>query len=129
MGGGREGVEVAGAIAAKHHPTGPRILNRKTKSVKFDRTLVVMSELTYGKEIANNRWNNKNIIKCKVRGRGGEKGVALPSDRERVAITNNDGWGGRRGAESKDTVVGVHVRSSADVHDPRCAALVHRHLV
>jgi hypothetical protein len=62
MGGGREGVEVAGAIAAKHHPTGPRILNRKTKSVKLDRTLVVTSELTYGKEIANNGWNNKNII-------------------------------------------------------------------
>jgi len=50
-------------------------------------------------------------------------------ERERVAITNNDGRGGRRGAESKDTVVGVHVGSSAGVYDPKCASLVHRHLV
>jgi hypothetical protein len=129
MGGGREGVEVARAIAAKHHPTGPWILNRKAKSVKFNRTIVVTSELTYRKEIANNGWHNKDIIECKVGGRSREKRVALPSDRKRVAITNNNGRRGRNGAESEYTVVGVHVGGSTGVHDPRCAALVHGHLV
>ena len=38
-------VKVASTIAAKHHASGRDILNRKTKSVKFDRTVVVPSEL------------------------------------------------------------------------------------
>ena len=43
---GREGVKITSTIAAKHHASGRDILDRKTKSVKFDRTVVVPSELT-----------------------------------------------------------------------------------
>ena len=42
----REGVKVGSTIAAKHHVLGRDILDRKTKSVKFDRTVVAPSELT-----------------------------------------------------------------------------------
>jgi hypothetical protein len=41
-----DGVKVASTIAAKHHAPGQDILDRKTKSVKFDRTVVVPSKLT-----------------------------------------------------------------------------------
>jgi hypothetical protein len=41
-----DGVKVASTIAAKHHAPGWDILDRKTKSVKFDRTVVAPSELT-----------------------------------------------------------------------------------
>jgi hypothetical protein len=51
--GGRESVEVAGTIATKHHASTRNILNRKTKSVKFNRTVIVTSKLTYGKKVAN----------------------------------------------------------------------------
>jgi len=42
----REGVKVASTIAAKHHASGQDILDRKTKSVKFYRAVVVPSKLT-----------------------------------------------------------------------------------
>jgi len=42
----REGVKVTNTIAAKHHASGQDILDRKTESVKFDRTVVISSELT-----------------------------------------------------------------------------------
>jgi hypothetical protein len=41
-----DGVKVGSTIAVKHHASGRDILNRKTKSVKFDRIVVVPSELT-----------------------------------------------------------------------------------
>ena len=40
-----DGVKVASTIAAKHHAPGQDILDRKPKTVKFDRTVVVPSEL------------------------------------------------------------------------------------
>jgi hypothetical protein len=40
-----DGVKVTNTIAAKHHATSQDIFDRKTKSVKFDRTVVVPSEL------------------------------------------------------------------------------------
>ena len=42
---GREGVKVASTIAAKHHASGRDILDRKMKSVKFYRAVVVPSKL------------------------------------------------------------------------------------
>ena len=41
-----DGVKVASTIAAKHHASGRDILDRKTKSVKFYRAVVVPSKLT-----------------------------------------------------------------------------------
>ena len=37
----REGVKITNTIAAKHHASGRDILDRKTKSVKFDRTVAM----------------------------------------------------------------------------------------
>jgi hypothetical protein len=51
--GGGKHVEVAGTIAAKHHATTRNILNRETKGVKFNRTVIVTSKLTYGKKVTN----------------------------------------------------------------------------
>lgn len=56
--GDREGVEVAGAIVAKHHLNGPRILNEKAKVIKFNGTIVITGELTHRKKFANNRLDN-----------------------------------------------------------------------
>ena len=41
-----DGVKITSTIAAKHHVPSRDILDRKTKSVKFDRTLVISTELT-----------------------------------------------------------------------------------
>ena len=57
-GGRREGVEVASTIAAKHHASTRNILDRKTKSVKLNGTVVVTSKLTHGKEVTNKRGND-----------------------------------------------------------------------
>ena len=43
---GRDGVKITNTIAAKHHASGRDILDIKTKSVKFNRTVVVPNELT-----------------------------------------------------------------------------------
>ena len=40
-----DGVKIASTIAAKHHASGRDILNRKTKSIKFYRAVVVPSKL------------------------------------------------------------------------------------
>lgn len=48
-----DGVKFASTIAAKHHTLGRDILDRKTKSVKFDRTVVVSSELTNRQQIVH----------------------------------------------------------------------------
>ena len=44
----REGVKITSTIAAKHHVSGRDILDRKTKSVKFYRVIVVPSKLMDG---------------------------------------------------------------------------------
>jgi hypothetical protein len=56
--GGRHGVEIASTIAAKHHATGLHILHRKAQSVKFDRAIVIPSELTNRKQVTHKGWNN-----------------------------------------------------------------------
>ena len=40
-----DGVKIASTIAAKHHAPDRDTLDKKTKSVKFDRAIVVPSEL------------------------------------------------------------------------------------
>jgi hypothetical protein len=51
--GGGKRVEVTGTIAAKHHASTRNILNRETKGVKFNRTVIVTSKLAYGKKVTN----------------------------------------------------------------------------
>jgi hypothetical protein len=41
-----DGVEVSIAIAAKNHGLGLRILNRKAKSVKLNRAVIVAGKLS-----------------------------------------------------------------------------------
>ena len=47
VGGWGYGLEIARAIAANDHASRPEVLNRKTKRVKFDRTCIISSKLTY----------------------------------------------------------------------------------
>jgi hypothetical protein len=51
--GGGKRVDVAGTIAAKHHASTRNILNRETKGVKFNRTIIFMSKLMYKKKVTN----------------------------------------------------------------------------
>ena len=51
--GRRNGVEFPATIAAKNHAPRPLVLNRKTQSVKLDRTIIVTSELANRKQIAH----------------------------------------------------------------------------
>lgn len=43
-----DGVEVSRTIAAKSHGAGAKILHRKAKRVKLNRTIIVASELANG---------------------------------------------------------------------------------
>ena len=56
--GRADGVEVAGATAAKNHAPGPKVLYRETKGVKLYKTKVVPGELSNGQEVPNNGWDN-----------------------------------------------------------------------
>jgi hypothetical protein len=55
-------------IAAKNHAPGPEVLDRKTKLIKFNRTMVVTSELANGKKIANQGRSNKDMFEIKFGG-------------------------------------------------------------
>jgi hypothetical protein len=55
-------VEVSIAIAMKNHMSGLEVLDRKTKSVKFNGTTIITSELSNRKKISNDRQNNKDIV-------------------------------------------------------------------
>jgi ethanolamine utilization protein EutP (predicted NTPase) len=56
--GGGDGVEWTGATAALDHVLGTKILNRKTKGVKFNRDEIIDSELTNRQKILNYIRNN-----------------------------------------------------------------------
>lgn len=64
-----KGVEVARTIGAKEDLPGSKILQRETKAVKFNRTIVIMDKFSCVAEVLDDRWRNKNIIKEK-RARG-----------------------------------------------------------
>jgi hypothetical protein len=49
----RKRVEIPFTIAAKDHAASLQILHRKTSSVKFNRTKIVMGELMNREQIAN----------------------------------------------------------------------------
>jgi len=52
-GGWRNGVKIAGAIAAKNLASGRKILDRETKSVKLYGAVIIFSKLTNGNQITN----------------------------------------------------------------------------
>jgi hypothetical protein len=60
-----ESLEGPGAIEPGDHAPGFEILHRKAKRIKFDRTVIVSSELTNRDEVLNNVGCNKNVIKIK----------------------------------------------------------------
>jgi hypothetical protein len=64
-GGSREaqGVERPRAIAPDDHVPGLEILHRATSGVKFNREIIVGSELAHICQILNKIWGNQNIIK------------------------------------------------------------------
>lgn len=60
-----EGVEGPGAIVPGDHVLGMKILHRKAKRVKLDRTIVIRSKLTNINKVLNNIGGNKNVINIK----------------------------------------------------------------
>jgi hypothetical protein len=60
-----EGVEGLGAIVPCDHAPGMKILHRKAKRVKLDRTIVIIIKLTNKNKVLNNIGGNKNVIKIK----------------------------------------------------------------
>jgi len=52
-GGWRNGVKIAGAIAAKNLASGRKILDRKTKSVKLYGAVIILSKLTNENQITD----------------------------------------------------------------------------
>ena len=52
-GGWRNGVKIAGAIAAKNLASGRKILDRETKNVKLYGAVIILSKLTNGNQITD----------------------------------------------------------------------------
>lgn len=82
-----KGVKVAGAIGAKEDLPGKKILQRETKRVKFNRTIVIADKFTCAAEVLDNGWRNKNVIKEK--GARGEMSSTGGNNWEARPITNN----------------------------------------
>ena len=60
-----KGVEVARTIGAKEDLPGSKVLQRETKRVKFNRTIVITDKLSCATEVLDDGWRNKNIIEKK----------------------------------------------------------------
>ena len=120
---GREGVEVATTIAAKSHAPRLLVLDRKTKSVKFNRTIIVTCELTNGKKIAHEGRRNQNVSEAKSRVGRRQCGGATACDRNGAAVANRDARGRRGETGQKYTSRGRHVSCGAGVEDPGVGAL------
>lgn len=57
-----DGVELPEAIAPDDHVLRSEILHRKTKRVKFDRTIIVNGELANRNKVLNDARRNKNVV-------------------------------------------------------------------
>ena len=60
---GAHRVQIARRITLKDHLAGADILDRKPKSVKFNRDRVVASKLTNGEKTSDDGRGKKNIVK------------------------------------------------------------------
>ena len=58
-----ERVKRSVTIASKNHGPGWKGLHRKTKGIKFNRTIIISGKLTNGYEIFDNVGNYENISK------------------------------------------------------------------
>ena len=58
-----QSIQWTGAIAPNEHPLRCQILHRVTSGVKFNRAIVIGSELVNGNKILNKSRGNKDIIK------------------------------------------------------------------
>lgn len=67
-GGSGQGVEVTPTIASTNHACGPKVLNRKTKLIKLNKTFIVVGELMNGKYISNQRRGEKDVSMSKLSG-------------------------------------------------------------
>jgi len=85
-----DGVQVANTIAAKNHVSRLEVLHRKTKGIKLNGTIVIARELTNGKKVANNGWDDKDIVQNKVRCCGWKKRLTTRRDRNMSAIAYNN---------------------------------------
>ena len=115
---GGEGVEVATTIAAKSHAPRLLVLDRKTESVKFNRTIIVTGELTNGKKIAHESRGNQNVSEVKSGLGRRQCGGATACDRNGAVVANRDARGRRGKTGQKYTIRGRHVSCGTGVEDP-----------
>ena len=85
-----DGVQVSITIAAKNHAPRPGVLHRKTKGIKLNGTIVIASELTNGKKVANNGWDDKDIVQNELGSCGGKGRLTTRHDRNTSAIAYNN---------------------------------------
>jgi hypothetical protein len=104
-----QGVEGARAIASKNlYPTG-KGFHRKTKGIKFDRTIIIDSKFLDRDKIFDYVWNNKNVTKVE-RFRGGKNRLGTHvSNRKRCTIAYSDSMRRRRLEGGEITRIGSHM--------------------
>jgi hypothetical protein len=73
-------VKILVAITAENHLLRVKILNRKPKLVKFNGDGIITCKSSNRNEILDEKGRNKNIVKCKRRGRCRESGGARVSN-------------------------------------------------
>lgn len=89
--GNSENVQVTITITMKNHVSCCEVLHRKTKSIKFDRTTIVASELTNRKKVANYGQDGKDIVQSEFGYNGMKNRLTARHDRNTCTITYNLG--------------------------------------
>ncbi|GJY93291.1 hypothetical protein Tco_0509073 [Tanacetum coccineum] len=87
----RDKIEVPGAVTSEEYPTRHEVLNRETKRVKFNSTIIIANKLTNINQVFDNMRCDEDIIKSK-RFKGVDKmlwsvlvtGMECPSPTETV---------------------------------------------
>ena len=56
-------VEIARTIAPGNHAPGVKILHRRTKWIKLDRTITINGKVTNLNQVFHYLWSDKNVLK------------------------------------------------------------------
>jgi metal-sulfur cluster biosynthetic enzyme len=122
-------VQITVRLTAENHCPSAKVVDRKTKRVKFNRYMVISTELTNIKEVFNERWRKQNMAKNKRGSRSDDRAGASMCDRQVSTITDHDLRGRMRRTEGvKVTGARRHVRQPPGVEVPIRGAARNRRL-
>jgi len=107
-----------------------KVLHRKAKRVKLDRTTIVSGKTTDRDQIFNDACSNQNMEKMKraVRKKIWKRSMSGGGDRNRRAVSNNMTINRMWRERGEDTGVGGEVRGRTAVHDPLRGGLLQCHV-